>query len=175
MRRIYESDAVVRDDHPHTPAARDDPGPRTVDWAAASHAFVPVGLRDWAVAVDVETDRSTYRVGEPVRLRVAFRNRLPFPIRLRTTSPVLWRWAVDGAVEASTVEEPTPDRPGAFSFARGERKTFTRVWNQSVRRTEREWEPVPPGEYTLSAWVNVDDPDGRGLAAETTVRVEPSP
>lgn len=173
VRRIYESDAVVRDDSPHTPRERDDDASRAhVNWGNVSHAFMPVRVRDWAVTVDVETDRERYAVGEPVGVRVRLRNRLPAPVRLRTRSPVLWEWAVDDAAGASLVERETPDRRGALSFERGEQKTFTRTWNQSIREAEREWVPVDPGEHTVSAWVNVDDPVGRGLAAETTIEIE---
>lgn len=173
VRRIYESDAVVRDGSPHTPRERDDDTARThVNWGNVSHAFMPVRLRDWAIVVDVETNCERYAVGEPVGIQVQFRNRLPTPIRLRTASPVLWQWAVGDALEASLLERDTPDKRGALSFARRERKTFTRTWHQTIRQTEREWVPVDPGEFTISAWINVDDPDRRGLTAETTVTIE---
>lgn len=172
MRRIYESDALVRDDHPHTPSDRDEGSRSTIDWSAASHALMPVWLRDRAVSVTVETDREVYRPDEPVGVRVQLYNRLPFPVRLRTRSPVLWQWSVDDLPEASHVERSPPTRAGALSFARGERKTFTRTWDQSVRVSEREWEPIAPGEHTVAAWVNVDDANARGLYAETTVRIE---
>jgi len=175
VRRIYESDAVVRDDGPHTPAQRDDdPGPRTLDWDRVSHALLPVRVRDWAITVDVETSRERYAVGEPVDLRVRFRNRLPFSVRLRTETPVHWEWAVDGIVGASEVgRDGTPTDSGAFSFSRSERKAFTRTWNQSIQRTPREWEPVDPGQYTLSARVNVPDATARGLTTETTIHIDP--
>lgn len=176
VRRIYESDAVVRDDDPHTPSERedDDPGPRTIDWANASHALLPIRVRDWAITVDVETSRERYAVGEPVDLRVRFRNRLPFSVQLRTATPVRWQWAVDGIDGASVVERgTTPNGRGTFSFTRSERKTFTRTWNQSIQRTAREWEPVAPGEHTISARVNVPDAETRGLTAETTVHIDP--
>lgn len=172
MRRIYESDAVVRDGSPHTPRERDDATRTHVNWGNASHAFMPIRLRNWAVVVDVETDRERYSVGEPVGVRVRFRNRLPAPVRLRTQSPVLWQWGVDDAPEASLLERDPPDGRGALSFGRRERKTFVRTWHQSIRETEREWVPVDPGEYTISAWINVDHPERRGLTAETTVTIE---
>jgi len=176
VRRIYESDAVIRDDDPHTPSERDedDSGPRTIDWENASHALLPVRLRDWAISVDVETSRDRYAAGAPVDLRVRFRNRLPVAVLLRTATPVRWQWAVDGVVGASELERgATPEEGGTFSFSRSERKSFTRTWNQSIRRTAREWEPVEPGEYTISAWVNVPAAESRGLTAETTVRIAP--
>lgn len=173
VRRIYESDAVVRDDSPHTPRERDGGASSGhVNWGNVSHAFMPVRVRDWAVTVDVETDRERYAVGEPVGVRVRLRNRLPAPVRLRTVSPVCWQWAVDDVVEASLVERDPPDSRGTLSFDRGERKTFRRTWHQSIRETEREWVPVDPGEHTITAWVNVADPERRGLAATTTVDIE---
>ncbi|MFB6146658.1 MAG: hypothetical protein ABEJ08_03125 [Halobacteriaceae archaeon] len=174
MRRIYESDALVRDEDPHTPRDEEDgSGGRTINWGAASHALMPVRLRDWAVSVDVTTDREVYAPGETVGVRVRFRNRLPAPVRLRTASPVRWQWAVDGVVAASEFRpERPPDRPSTISFARAERKTFVRRWNQSIRRSRREWTPVDPGEHTLTAWINVPDAADRGLRAETTIRIE---
>lgn len=142
-----------------------------VDWAAVSHAFMPVGLRDRAIAVHVETDRETYRPGQSVGVRVTFRNRLPVPVKLRTCSPVRWRWAIDGIPEASRIERPEPDGRGALAFRRRERKTFVRQWHQSIRDSDRGWQPVDPGDHHVSAWINVDDPTGRGLSAETMIQI----
>jgi len=175
VRRIYDSDAVVRDDDPHTPRERDEGrGSRShVDWGNLSHALMPVRLRHLAVDVSVTTDRASIAPGDPVDVEVRLRNRLPFPVRLRTASPVLWKWAVDGVVEASEYDEgPAPEGTGVLSFGRSETKTFHRRWTGHVRRSERTWEPVEAGEHTVAAWVNVDDPAARGLRADTTVTVE---
>lgn len=171
MRRIYESDAVIRDDHPHTPANRTDRGSRAIDWGAASHALVPTALRDRAIEVQLETDRNRYPRGTPVGLRVTLRNRFPIPITLVTRSPRLWRWAVDGHPEASRIDRPVPSEPGALTFGRRERKTFVRRWSQSIRETATRWRTVEPGEYELTAWVNVPDSTARGLRDATTVRI----
>lgn len=174
MRRIYESRALERDDDdPFAPAETGEGRRwRTVNWARFSHAFVPTALRDRAIAVSLETDRDTYAVGDPVHLQVTFRNRLPFPISIRTRSPVRWSWSVDGVREADRTADPAPDEATLFEFDRSERKTFRRTWHQRIREAGGEWAAVPRGEYALAAWVNVDGADERGLRTETTVTVE---
>lgn len=171
MRRIYDSEALHRDDgDPHSPRERDgSPRYRSLNWRAASHALLPVRLRRWAIDVEIETARDVYAVDEPVDLRVRFRNRLPFPVVLRTESPVRWHWAVDGHVEGSLEPPSEPDDRAVFEFERSETKTFTRRWPQRFRTGDRTWEPAGPGEYTLTASVN-DGTDG--LRASTTVRVD---
>jgi len=173
VRRIYDSNALHRDDDdPHAPRERDaTTGYRSLNWRAASHALVPMGLRRRAISVDVDTPRETYAVGEPVDLQIRFRNRLPIPITLRTKSPVRWHWAVDGHADAELESPSEPDDPSLFEFDRSETKTFTRRWPQRLKTGERRWEPVDPGEYTLSASVN-DGGDANGrLRATTTVRI----
>lgn len=173
MRRIYESDALHQDDtDPHSPRERDGtPTYRSVNWRAASHALLPVRLRRWAIDVDIETSRDAYAVDEPVDLRVRFRNRLPIPVTLRTQSPVPWHWAVDGHVDAELEPPEEPDDRSVFEFARSETKMFTRRWSQRFKTDDRTWEPVEPGEYTLSVSVNRADAD-ETLRAETSVRIE---
>lgn len=175
MRRIYESRAVERnDDDPFVPGEddQDEKSRSAFDWDAVSHAFMPRALRDRAIAVDVETDRAVYEPDEPVLLRITFENRLPFPVTLRTQSPVLWRWSVDDLPDASLVDDDPPDRPGMLTFARSERKRFTRRWPQTIRESESDWRPAATGTHALAAAVNVDDPTGRGLRAETEIRIE---
>lgn len=174
MRRIYESEALRRsDEEPHAPRERpDDDGPRTIDYASASHALMPTALRHRAVSVSVETDRESYGPDEPVRFRVLMHNRFPVPVVLRVPTPVRWQWGVDGHPEASRVEATPPAEPALFEFDRGERKRFDRRWHQRFRESEREWSRAARGEHTLSAWVAVDDPAAKGLHAEATVRIE---
>ena len=173
MRRIYESRALVRDDdEAFVPAERDETSRSTIDWEAASHAFLPVALRRRAIEVEIDAPEDPRPVGEPVPFRVVLRNRLPVPVVLRTRSPVRWNWAVDGLTEGSRPDTDYPAEPTLFGFARSERKTFRRRWSGYLRESEREWAPADPGEYTLSARVDVDDAREKGLAAETTVRVE---
>lgn len=174
MRRIYDSDALVRDTDPHTPVEADRSRNRgAINWAAASHALTPVRVRDWAVSVAIETDRATYAPGESVHMRFTFHNRLPIPVRLVTESPIRWRWAVDDAIGASRVAPRSPPaRRTTFEFGRGERKVFRRTWDQSIRRTDREWRPVDPGTYTLAVWVGVENAKSRGVYDDTVVRIE---
>jgi hypothetical protein len=178
MRRIYESDALRRDDDdPHVPTERDEgtiQALRSVPAAALSDRLVPRGLRRRVVSVDVETPRREYAVGEPVPFVVTFRNRAPFPVSIVTASPLPWTWSVDGDVEAAaeavSLRDP-PDEPGRFGFDRGERKRFRRRWDGLFRVTGSEWVPADPGEHVIGAAANVADADASGLRAETTVRL----
>lgn len=158
MRRIYESEALSRDDDtPFVPGeAGEGRSYRSINWENASHALVPERLRPLAIDVSIETDRERYAPDEPVGFRVEFRNRLPIPITLTTRSPVRWMWALDGLDEASHVERPVPDEGGAFTFDRAERKQFSRRWTQRFRESESEWSPAAPGEHTVSVRVNTD-------------------
>lgn len=172
MRRIYESDALRRDDDdPFSPNESDGGAGSHVNWANLSHALFPASLRPHAIAVDVETDRERYASDEPVRFRATFRNRLPVPVSLVTETPVRWSWAVDGLVEASEVYEPPPATRTRFDFDRRERKRFHRSWPQRVREARDEWRAAEPGEHTLSVSIGAVDGADR-LAAETTFTVE---
>lgn len=175
MRRIYDSDALSRDDDdPFSPSESDDRSRRAIDWSAASHAFLPIRLRDLAVTVDLETNADEYVADEPVHWRVTFRNRLPFPVRLVTESPELWRWSVDGKPEGSEIPSgPVPDRRSAINFSRSERKLFERRWQPQIRISENEWEPIGPGEHTLRVELNVENADDRGLVSEETFTILP--
>ncbi|XVH32422.1 hypothetical protein ACNS7O_04345 [Haloferacaceae archaeon DSL9] len=182
MRRIYESEALHRDSSdPFSPSESSDDDSRRgskflrhvssrsmIDWSAASHALMPVALRNRAITVGVETNRDVYEVGEPVAFRVDLHNSLPVPVHLRTETPIRWRWAIDDLTEASAVADSAPDERALFSFGRSERKRFHRTWHRSFQRTPSEWEPAEPGTYELAVWVNVDDPAARGLRASTT-------
>jgi len=158
MRRIYESEALSRDDDdPFVPGNEDDPDRyRSINWENASHAFVPRTLRPLAIDVSIETNRQRYAPDEPVGFRVEFRNRLPIPISLTTRTPVRWMWAMDGVDEASYVDEPAPEERSTFQFARAERKQFTREWSQRFQMSPSEWELAEPGEHTVSVGINTD-------------------
>lgn len=174
MRRIYDSDALSRDDDdPFSPAESDDRSRRAIDWNAASHALLPIRLRDRAVTVALETNKDEYALDEPVGWRATFRNRLPFPVRLVTESPELWRWSINGVTQASEVPGQVPDRRSAINFSRSERKVFERTWRPQIRISESEWEPIGPGEHTLRVELNVECPEDRGLVAEETFRITP--
>ena len=178
MRRIYESDAVSRDDEdPFRPGEREYIKPQTwrsISGAAWSRRLVPHWVRRRAISLELSTPKSTFDVDEPIPFRVEMRNRLPIPITLRTQSPVRWSWYVDDLEEASHVPlRDPPDTTGALQFDRGERRRFEKSWSQLFRTSKREWEPASPGEYTISASINVADPASASLYDETTVRIEP--
>jgi len=171
MRRIYESDALAADDDdPFKPnPGEDDRDSRSIRWANASHALLPMSIRRRAVTASVETDQAVYAPDEVVRFRVGFANRFPFPVSLRTASPVRWSWSIDGVEQASRVDDPTDGDPALFQFGRSERKTFYRRWHQRFREADDEWSVARRGEYALRVWVNGE---AEHVAAETTFRIE---
>jgi hypothetical protein len=172
MRRIYESEALSRDDDdPFAPNEAENARGSHVDWANVSHALFPSRLRARAIEVDVETDKQRYAPEEPVRFRATFRNRLPIPVTLVTETPLRWTWAIDDFVEASTVYEPPEPERSRFDFRRSERKRFHRSWPQRVREREDEWRAAAPGEHTLSVRIGAVD-GAEHLTAETTFAVE---
>lgn len=175
MRRIYESQALKYDEEdPHAPKRKDgddDPGPRSIDWSAASHALLPRKLRQWAIGIDVETDQDVYAVDEPVHFEVRMVNRIPFPVALKTASPVRWVWSIDGLDEASHLTS-YPEEADLLEFDRSERKVFRRNWSQRIRSTPSEWESPERGDHTLGIRVNVPGAQRKGLAAETSFRIE---
>ncbi|MHC3437817.1 hypothetical protein ACYJ1Y_06845 [Natrialbaceae archaeon A-gly3] len=177
MRRIYESGAVRRDDdEPFTPAEDDERREpqsfRSLPGGLLSRLLLTDRLREWAISVDVSTPREEYPVGSVVPFRVTLKNALPLPVTISTRSPIVWTWSLDGLTEASHVRvlDP-PAEPRQFTLSRGERRRFTRRWDGMVRVSETEWVPAEPGEYTIRAELNVENPDERGLTAETTVRL----
>ncbi|WP_222919815.1 hypothetical protein [Natrinema sp. SYSU A 869] len=174
MKRIYDSTALERaDDDPFAPETTegDDRSPRTIDWGAFSHAFTPIAVRHWAIDVTVSTDERRYEPDEPVEIVVEFRNRLPFPVRIRTDSPNRWRWTVNGLRDASRVAQTVPDRPVAFSFARRERKRFRRQWHQRIQISDDKWDPIEPGVHTIGVGINRADAAARGLVDSTEIEI----
>ncbi|WP_418285896.1 hypothetical protein [Halorubrum sp. DTA46] len=177
MRRIYESDALHRDDdESHAPNERKRETKlqafRSVPSSTLSDLLVPRRLRHRFVSVDVRTPESEYAVGESIPFAVTIRNHMPFPVSIPTASPLLWEWSVDGDVEASAVPlRDPPDEPGRFEFDRGERKEFRKRWDQLFRVSDSEWVPAEPGDHTIGAAINTADADRKGLAGEATVRI----
>ena len=177
MRRIYESEALDRDDEdpfrPGEPEERVKPqASRTLPAMTLSNWLVPKRLRYAGVSVTLSTPRDVYDKKEPIPIIVEMRNSLPFPVSIPTTSPVVWSWAVDGITEASHVSESPNEDSGQFEFDRGERKQFRRTWTQMFQVSETEWEPAECGEYCLSTQITVPDPKERGLYDETTIQIE---
>lgn len=177
MRRIYESSALDRDDDvPFKPTERstsaEPQAARTVPARWLSRTLLPEWLCRRAISVRVSSPATTYERSEPIPFTVELTNALPLPVVVSTRSPRPWYWHVDGARDASHVAETLPDDPGELAFDRGERKTFRRHWRQSFRISETEWEPASPGEYTIGASLDVEDPTGIGLSGKTTVKIE---
>jgi hypothetical protein len=157
MRRIYESEAIQRDnDDPFVPGEDDESRSRSrsLNWDNASHAFMPNALRSRAIDVSVQTNAETYERDETVHFHVEFRNKYPVPVSLTTTTPVPWTWDIDGLEQASKVPDEMPDERGLFQFQRSERKTFSRRWTQRFQETKTEWSPAEPGEYRLTVRIN---------------------
>lgn len=177
MRRIYESDALDRnDDDPFSPGERDErvqpSAARSLPGERLSRLVVPQRLRCRAIDVSISTPDERYTRGEPVPFLVEFHNTLPLPLSLQTRSPLLWSWAVDGHREANqTAEEPAGDE-SRLTFTRGERKQFRRTWNGLFRVSPTEWAPPDRGEYTLSASINVADTARAAVTDTVTVRIE---
>lgn len=175
MRRIYESTALVRDDDPHSPAQRSrETQPeaiRSIDGSGWSRRLLPARIRHRAISVDIATPRTEFHPGETVPFRVTMTNALPVPVTIPTESAVPWTWHVDGFTEASELSGSHPAERRGFQFGRSERKRFTRHWHGSFRVSESEWEPADPGRYTIGVQLSVPDAAGKGLAAETTVRI----
>lgn len=171
MRRIYESNALSRDDDDPFSPRDDDDEKRSINPVAASHALLPKAVRRRAVDVSVTTDRDEYAPGEPVALRATFRNRLPIPVSIPVSSPVPWHWAVDGRVSAQLTPPDEPDGGSLFTFARSERKVFTRTWPQSWRVDDRHWDPVDAGEYEITVSINTAIGGERLLTDATRVTI----
>lgn len=177
MRRIYESDAVTRDEDSFTPAERDDPrdGRGLSRWLpnlGVIDALAPRSLRNRAISVSVSTPAEEFPAGTAIPFAVTMENRLPVSVSIPTRSPLFWTWHVDGVAEASHVPlREDPAEPGSFGFGRSERKRIDRRWYQRFKTSEREWERAEPGTYTIGAGLNVPEARERGVYDETTVRI----
>ncbi len=177
MRRIYESEALDRDNEdpfrPNEPEERAKPqASRTLPAMTLSNLLVPTRIRYRGISVAISTPKEVYEQDEPIPIEIRMRNALPFPVSLPTTSQVVWSWAVNDLEEASHVPNTASTGPGKFKFDRGEQKRFRRTWSQMFQISEREWEPAGCGEYRLSTQIAVPDAKARGLYDETTVRIE---
>lgn len=173
MRRVYDSEALRRDDEdPFSPVESDEAtGRNHVNWTNVSHALVPQFLRSRAIAVDVQTSKDRYDPGEEIHFGVTFYNRFPLPVTIVTETPKPWRWAIDGNAEGSELSPNHPDERSLFRFGRSERKRFRRSWSGRVRIDQREWREAERGEHTLT--VGIDAVHGaENLRAETTFHIE---
>jgi len=177
MRRIYESDALKRDEtEPLTPRERERQEQpqtfRSIESSAWSDRLLPNRIRRGSVSIRLATPDRTFEQGSSIPFEITMKNSLPIPVSIETRSPLLWTWTVDGHVEASHVSlRDPPDRTGKLYLDRGERKTIRRNWSGMFRISEREWEPADPGEHTIRAQINVENPEQSNLRDETTVRI----
>lgn len=177
MRRIYESEALSRDDEenftPHEHTVKEEPQSfRSINSSAWSDRLLPHFVRCAAVSVRVAVPRREFEVGETVPFRVLMKNRLPVPVTIKTETPVLWSWLVDGYEDAARVSlRDPPAKTAKLQLDRGETLRFDKRWSQKFRVSEREWEPAGPGEYTLRARINVDTEREYNLADETTIEI----
>lgn len=176
MRKIYESDALHRDDDdPTSPDKRDRETKlqsfRSLPSKTISNAITPHIIRKKAVSIKITTSRERYDQGTKIPFRVEIKNTLPVPVTLKTTSTIPWYWAIDGKPEAIKMDQDRATGESTFVFDRGERKKFTKYWDQMFQIAEREWEEASAGTYTISAAINVDDPEGDGLYDETKVTI----
>lgn len=154
------------DDHRYRQSAR------SVDSSLLSTRLVPQWVRRRAISLSITTPQTEYSVESDVPFAVTMENALPLPVTIRTRSPILWHWTVDGLAEASYIDQyDPPDEPGKLHFERGERKRFTGRWPGNFRTSKREWEPAAPGEYSLGAGINVGGADGERLSDEITIRL----
>ncbi len=178
MRRIEESRPSNRDGsdtaYSSTGKKEEHQAMRTLPSTFLSRLIIPHRLRYWAISVHIDTPRTEFSVGEPVPFAVTMKNSMPFPITLPVRSPIAWDWEVDGLIEASHVEVRNPPaETHGFRFGRGERKRYYKQWQGMFRISPTEWESAQPGEYTISAGINIDDAKEKGLYAETTVTLVP--
>ena len=117
--------------------------------------LVPATVARRAIRVSVTTDREVYTCGDPVRVRVDFKNRFPTSVEIPTPKQRRWGWRIDGKLEASDDTLYTRNIPSTFVFRGGERKQLSFVWNGRFKRTGNptEWVLPDPGEYELEVFV----------------------
>ncbi|MEM4781804.1 MAG: BsuPI-related putative proteinase inhibitor [Halalkalicoccus sp.] len=129
--------------------------------------LVPQPLARRGLSVSVETNREEYRVGEPVELTIAVKNRLPVPVELETEGRI-WGWTVDGLLEASDERLYASDARNTLRLRAGETLTFERTWDGRFKRegSPTRWVEAEPGEYEIGAFVAAD-----GTSDATTIRL----
>lgn len=120
--------------------------------------FVPRAVARRAVAIDVETSRDEYAVGEPIDIAVTLRNRIPFPVDVPTTGLRVWGWRVDGLLEATDERVYEPREPRSFTMQARETRTFEVEWDGRIKRegTPTRWEPAGPGTHRIEAFLAVE-------------------
>lgn len=189
MKRIYDSEAIRRDeDESFTPSPREDrrenykphplfiPAPGGVSFGlpAFVHSYLPSEYYSLAISIDIVTPSSEYQVGEQVPFIVTIKNSMPYPIKVPTANAIIWEWALDGDVEATKISpRDPPEERRWLRLDRSERITHHRTWNGMIRVSDTEWVEPSTGTHTLSASINLDDPDEEALTAETEIELLP--
>lgn len=177
MRRIYDSDALRRDEGHFTPKSADRGTivPRSHRWIPSRSLgewFVPSWIHRRAIRVAIDSPRSTYHIGDDIPLRITLKNSLPIPVSISTTSPIVWNWYVNEHPAAEKWSpRSTTDGDGRIEFDRGERKQFNKRWSQLFRISPTEWKPATPGTYTIAAGISVSDPKSTGLWDEIVITI----
>lgn len=133
-------------------------------------SVVPSTVARRAISVDVSTDKDRYESGEPITIDIAFDNRLPIPVTVRTQGSRLWGWTVDGDLAASDEPRYRGGSSGELTFRPGECKHISRTWDGRFKRTDgrTRWVPAEPGNHEIAAFLAT--PDERPRDA-TTVRI----
>lgn len=134
--------------------------------------LVPQSLARRGLAVEVESDGSTYRAEESIPISIEIRNRLPLPVSLETDGKRLWGWSVDGHVGASDEPLYASAAPRRLDLAGFESLRIRREWDGRIRRrgSPTRWEPVGPGDHEIRAFVPAD---GGPVTGSMTVTIEP--
>lgn len=134
--------------------------------------IVPERIRNQALTISIQPMQSELYPREPLSVEIRMENKLPIPVDIETRSPIAWKWAVNGWVDADRYSKVSPDQDSRYlSFDGNEQKRYSRTWHQLVRISKREWAHVNPGTHELACWINVENPVQRGLYSETTVEI----
>ena len=145
----------------------------TINWTEASYVFIPKYIRYMAIEPSIELDKSTFGKGDGIVFRFRFRNRLPFPIKIKTENKIPWSWSVNGIENASYYTDyKPPNKPGIFVLDKSETKVYTRKWSQMFRTSKSIWEKAEPGQYEVATWVNVTNPESKGLHSRQTFNLK---
>lgn len=140
-----------------------------INWTEAGFVFLPNRIKYLAIVPSIEIAKKEFEPNEIVTFNIVFRNRLPFPIKIRTESKLPWSWSINNVEKASHYVDFDPSgEQGTFILERSERRSYTRKWSQKFRVSKSKWEDAMNGEYELSAWINVPDPQSKGLQANTS-------
>lgn len=176
MRRIYESEAVSRDDDdifkPNEDSERTKPqSARSIPSAKLSSVLIPHSIAYRGLDLRVTTSRVEFEQHEPVSFTVEIKNRYPFPVVVETSRPILWDWDIDDSPHAVGDSRSLPQRSNSFIIDRGETKQFTRQWDQRLKVSGSEWEEASLGEHTLSVYLLVPSPEKHGLVDSVTISI----